>query len=85
VEPAVAGGAARPLSIKRATDGNPPARLLAPEAITGAAPAHSHQSDETAVVVVPDGENCTELRSVSSGRDLNTPTSQRHAVGRSHR
>ena len=27
----------------------------------------------------------TELRSVSSGRDLNTPTSQRHAVGRSYR
>jgi len=45
--------------------------------MTGAALAHSQGSDETAVVVVPDGENCTELRSESSGRDLNAPTSRR--------
>ena len=44
-------------------------------AITGTAPAHSQSKTETAVVVVPDGE--TELQSVSSGRDLNTPTSRR--------
>ena len=74
VEPARAGGAAKPLSDERAAD-RPAFSFLV--AITGNRSGPQPEKMEPAVVVVPNGRTTTELRSVSPGRDLNTPTSRR--------
>lgn len=75
-------GPAEPAQGKWGRQGPSPDECAAPEgppsrseAITGTAPAHSRSKTEPRSWVVHNGE--TELQSVSSGRDLNTPTSRR--------